>query len=809
MSNIIERLNKVREQEELPPLEVLDTGNEYTDGYTNENDLGTLAGAFGLGAGTMLNNTLVGGTGYGLANLGRLVEFLSPFSGEAISDEEKNALYKIGFGTDYINQTYPYQDSWVTSGAKSVLSAQNEIEDNLNEYRQDLLGDNPTMSARIAEGGGSSIGYMLAALAAGGSPLTAAIISGAGEALSEAGGQLGDAYREGMYDKGAIGAINKGFLANSALNIGLDYFTGPFGKLVGGIKNPVGRYAAGTASEILNEILQEPSQNVIEQAVKNSMKNGTGFLSELGESVKQWPEMFSQLAPEVAGSTLLTQGLLAPLGIKANINYNNAANNEELGVRSEELEKLKADQATLQEQIKNSTNSDEKAKLLIRLGNVNEAIKNFGKDAGTIRNEKLEMRNEGASVDPFGNATPSPAPAKNGEGLENTSTTVQDPKIQAQIQALEEERDRIQNTINQATVTPEYFNDPQKQAEINELIVRKDELDDQIRQLKNSEEVNSEGLGVRGEGLEAKNSVPVEDSQKSTSIKVKKGEEINLSEAFRRLNRQKQQQATENTVTTVTQETQIESKPRTEEELRQNIKQKIISVGQDEDLAEVASTAFIAGNKYFAKWTGEKLENLVDVDNLNFNYKNIIEDDNGNPTDIKGQTRFNELDAIITLSQYADRSTVLHEFGHVFMKKFQTLEQSGKLKGLAKQDFETLLKTYGIEASEIGNANSSNWVNGHEKFATDLERYFYTGEAPNAKLKRIFRQFKEWLRAIYKSVESIRYVGADGRAHNFELSPDVKKVFDNMFSGNEEQKNSEGLGVRKYKRQRATRKREL
>ena len=150
MANVIERLNKVRVSQGLPPLEVPNIGDEYTDGYTNKNDLGTLTGAFGIGAANMLNNTLVGGTGYGLANLGSLVEAISPWSGESISDEEKNAIYKAGFGTDYINAQYPRQDSWITSGAKGVLSAQNAVEDYLNEYRQDLLGDNPTMTARTA-----------------------------------------------------------------------------------------------------------------------------------------------------------------------------------------------------------------------------------------------------------------------------------------------------------------------------------------------------------------------------------------------------------------------------------------------------------------------------------------------------------------------------------------------------------------------------------------------------------------------------------------------------------------------------------
>ena len=401
MPSIIDKINEHRKINGYAPVEIPNEIYNNNDGYTNENDLGTLTGAFAIGAGNMLNNTLVGGTGYGLANLGRLVEFISPFSGEGISDNDRLAMYRLGYDDDFINREFPRQDSWVTSGAKGVLSAQNAIDDSLSEARQDLLGDNPTMAARISEGGGSSIGYTLAGLALGGNPLMKAIISGVGEALSEAGGQLGDAYREGMYDKGAIGAINKGFLANAALNTGLEYLAGPFGKIPGKIENPVGRYAAGTVGEIINEILQEPSQNVIEEAVKNSMNNGTGFLSELGESAKKWPETFAQLAPEVAGSTLLTQGLLAPLHIRANINNNNSLNqpNPDTDIQTDakgngvtELDKLKQDRLELQTLLNNAKTSKEQDEIMVRLENVNNAIKNLGKDAETVTAEgRAEM----------------------------------------------------------------------------------------------------------------------------------------------------------------------------------------------------------------------------------------------------------------------------------------------------------------------------------------------------------------------------------------------------------------------------------
>ncbi|MBR1486740.1 MAG: hypothetical protein IJ597_05750, partial [Synergistaceae bacterium] len=491
---------------------------------------------------------------------------------------------------------------------------------------------------------------------------------------------------------------------------------------------------------------------------------------------------------KVAASTAISTGITAPFfalmgGGNASMNQNqnvqdgtngaDNANNNELDFRTgdnaqnlqadnEELKAMQEELANINEELPKVTNPTIQQNLMIRRDNLQNAINNFGKDAETVRNEKLGEN---------------PAPMQNseelgvrGEKLGENPAPVQDPKVQEKIQALQEERAKLQDTINKATVTPEYFADPQKQAEINSLMLRVSEIDEELK--------NSEELGAAAQNPNAKETPLFEERREAENA----GDLRNIE-------------------TPKTQETQSKSKPRNEEELRQSVKRKMILVGESEDLAEVASRVFIAGNKYFAKWTGEKLENLVDVDNLNFKYKNVIPDNNGNPTKTQGQTHFDELKTIITLSKYANKSTILHEFGHVFMKKFQALAQAGKLKGLAKQDFETLLRNYKIEVSEIGDFNSSSWVNGHEKLATDLERYFYTGEAPNAKLKRIFGQFKEWLRAIYNEIKDIKYIGADGQPHSFDLSPDVKKVFDNMFNNEELGVRSEKLGKAKDNRQ--------
>ena len=338
MPTLLDTINERRMREGLPPIQ--DRGTSFlsdklnqiqnSEGYTNENDLGTLAGAFGLGGLSMINDTLFGGTlGGGLSALGRGVEWISPFSGENITPNDKMYLASLGYTPEQIAEMYPHEDSWLTSLGKGSLELQNTNRDYINEWEHDLLGDNPTPLAKMARGAGTSVGFMgtaaaLSALGGGFTPLNFALGMGGSEALAETGGFLGDAYRSGRYDDEVLSTAGKNFLTNMALNTTLDYFLSPVGKVASKVANPVGRYLAGTGSQIVNELLQEPSQQVIEQASMNSLNNGTGFLSELGESAKQWPEMFNQLAPEVTGSTLITQGLLGltPLGIPGNIAYN-------------------------------------------------------------------------------------------------------------------------------------------------------------------------------------------------------------------------------------------------------------------------------------------------------------------------------------------------------------------------------------------------------------------------------------------------------------------------------------------------------
>gem|GEM_PF-5271017 len=281
----------------------------------NEQGLDTWLGAAGIGAGRMLNNTITGGLAQFLGSLGSITEYVSPFSGSQAKDRVR--LMSLGIPYETAKEIYPDQDSWLTSGAKGLLGAQNYIDDNLTELRNEVVGYNPSYGTQVAEGTGSSLGFMgagygasalasLAGLGPVGVVLAGLIAAGATEALSESGGTLGDAYRQGKYDDGGLAAANKSFAANALLNAGLNYVGGHFSPLTSNIRNPITKFAVNTLGQIGNELLQEPSQQTIEKATQDSLNNGGNFLTALTQRAGDWGNDFVQLAPSVAGSSLLT-----------------------------------------------------------------------------------------------------------------------------------------------------------------------------------------------------------------------------------------------------------------------------------------------------------------------------------------------------------------------------------------------------------------------------------------------------------------------------------------------------------------------
>ena len=123
---------------------------------------------------------------------------------------------------------------------------------------------------------------------------------------------------------------------------------------------------------------------------------------------------------------------------------------------------------------------------------------------------------------------------------------------------------------------------------------------------------------------------------------------------------------------------------------------------------------------------------------------------------------------IITIMQSSNKSTALHELGHLFLNG---LNELAKVSEEAKIQLDEVNKWLGYSGEYT--------VQQHEKFARSFEAYLYKGKAPNNKLRQVFENFKEWLKSVYKDISELVNQGAD-------ISDEVQQMFDRMF-GNDEQ----------------------
>lgn len=102
---------------------------------------------------------------------------------------------------------------------------------------------------------------------------------------------------------------------------------------------------------------------------------------------------------------------------------------------------------------------------------------------------------------------------------------------------------------------------------------------------------------------------------------------------------------------------------------------------------------------------------------------------------------------LIQLFDAANFSTFIHESGHLFLEDLRMLATMDGAPKQVVEDWNTIKEWSGWSDTEGANNTAA-----HEKFATGFEAYVREGKAPIKVLERIFRRFKEWLSALYKSV---------------------------------------------------------
>lgn len=113
-------------------------------------------------------------------------------------------------------------------------------------------------------------------------------------------------------------------------------------------------------------------------------------------------------------------------------------------------------------------------------------------------------------------------------------------------------------------------------------------------------------------------------------------------------------------------------------------------------------------------------------------------------TTIKSKT-----ERIVELFKTADKSTFMHEMGHVFFDDIKTLAEMENAPQQVKDDWQALKEWTGWNDNETINTDA------HEKFARGFEAYLREGEAPTKFIERTFRRFSKWLSAIYRAVSRL------------------------------------------------------
>lgn len=129
----------------------------------------------------------------------------------------------------------------------------------------------------------------------------------------------------------------------------------------------------------------------------------------------------------------------------------------------------------------------------------------------------------------------------------------------------------------------------------------------------------------------------------------------------------------------------------------------------------------------------------------------------------------------------ADRSTLLHEAGHMFlearMQAYADMLKRGGEKTEGEKHFaenmQKVLKFVGVKSPEQWQSMSTDQKRkGHEKFARSFEAWLMLGKAPSENLQGVFAQFASWLKKLYMCLSGIP--GA-------QFDESVQDMFSNMF----------------------------
>ena len=138
---------------------------------------------------------------------------------------------------------------------------------------------------------------------------------------------------------------------------------------------------------------------------------------------------------------------------------------------------------------------------------------------------------------------------------------------------------------------------------------------------------------------------------------------------------------------------------------------------------------------------------------------------------VRGQTRISGASRMVSLFEKANKSTFVHELGHVALADLKMLAEMEGAPAELVRDWQVIKDWLGVKPSQKELTREQ-----HEQFARGFEAYLRSGEAPVRGLKSVFRKFKKWLCDIYAD-----FVQLGGKP-----SVEVKAVMARMLASEQE-----------------------
>ena len=142
------------------------------------------------------------------------------------------------------------------------------------------------------------------------------------------------------------------------------------------------------------------------------------------------------------------------------------------------------------------------------------------------------------------------------------------------------------------------------------------------------------------------------------------------------------------------------------------------------------------------------------------------------------------------LTKEADLSTFLHETAHYMLTVMEDLAVSGTATPEIQNDFDVLLKFWGVESVDAWSKLDINQKRKyHEAFAYNYEIYITEKKAaPNKNLQDIFNRFGQFLRKIYKSIrDELNVIYRQENGIDLPvLTDEVRGVMDRMIASEEQ-----------------------